>query len=835
MKFFKSFFFFILIFGFSSYTYAQIEKNIVNLSIYLKQIESKHEVIFSYADKEIEFVGVLNKSFKSFEEYLKYLKIYTPFEYVVQDNNNILLLPLPYQELICIKALNKMTKDAVKEIHISTEKYIYKSNSSGIVQLPVNADWTAANIHADDYISETIEVNRTKECFVVELRPFYLALNEVFLTNLLTRGISKVASGGLEINYREFGLLPGLVEPDVLQSLQALPGIVSRNESVSYLNVRGGTHDQNLFLWDGIKMYSTSHFFGMISAFNPYMTEEITLVKSGTSARYGDGVSSLIDMRTKNTIADSLRSNIGINFINADALISVPVNKNSSVEFSSRYSINNLWESPTYDRYFDKVFQNTEVTDFETTSFQQNNDFNFFDATLAYKYQLSDKDFLKINLLYAEDDFNLNRFDLENQLIETRSSSLSKTNLAGGLFYERKWTKSTTSQLQVYTSQYGLESENTNLLNQQNLEQKNNVDEFGLKVNLQTSFFEKFRLEGGYQFTETGILNSQRVNDPGFFRETQNAIVSNALYAQVSYLSENKKLNFSLGSRLNHYSKFNEYIIEPRLNLSYEIFDDFFVELLAEEKSQVTSQTIDLQTDFLGVENRRWVLSIPGIRPVIESQQISTGLNFIKPKWFINLDFYYKNVDGITTQGQGFQNQFEFSQTHGSYTVKGFDVLINKNFEPFSGWVSYSLSENNYTFNELVPSIFLNNLDIRHVISTGLSFEKKGLKISSGFNWHSGATTTLLSEDQDNLPQSIQYQHPNTARLTDYFRFDVSSTYTFKVKNNIKSVVGLSFLNLLDNQNVYNQFYLINAEQNIATFRQNGLGFTPNLMLRFIF
>jgi hypothetical protein len=146
--------------------------------------------------------------------------------------------------------------------------------------------------------------------------------------------------------------------------------------------------------------------------------------------------------------------------------------------------------------------------------------------------------------------------------------------------------------------------------------------------------------------------------------------------------------------------------------------------------------------------------------------------------------------------------------------------------------VSYSFSENNYRFDELTPSTFHNNLDISHVISTGLSYEKKGFKISSGFNWHSGVTVTLPSENQDGLPQIIQYESPNSARLRDYFRLDISSTYSFKLFKNIKSVAGLSFLNVLDNTNIYNQFYLIDQDQTIQPFNQNGLGFTPNLMFR---
>jgi len=95
-------------------------------------------------------------------------------------------------------------------------------------------------------------------------------LEEVVITNYLTSGISKNIDNTITIKPEKFGILPGLIEPDVLQTIQALPGILSADETVSNINVRGGTHDQNLILWNGIKMYQSGHFFGLISAFNPY-------------------------------------------------------------------------------------------------------------------------------------------------------------------------------------------------------------------------------------------------------------------------------------------------------------------------------------------------------------------------------------------------------------------------------------------------------------------------------------------------------------------------------------------------------------------------------------
>ncbi|HLU80663.1 MAG TPA: DUF4974 domain-containing protein, partial [Flavobacteriaceae bacterium] len=57
-------------------------------------------------------------------------------------------------------------------------------------------------------------------------------LETVVITNYLTRGILVKRDGSVEIDYKDFGILPGLIEPDVLLTLQALPGVESVDETV---------------------------------------------------------------------------------------------------------------------------------------------------------------------------------------------------------------------------------------------------------------------------------------------------------------------------------------------------------------------------------------------------------------------------------------------------------------------------------------------------------------------------------------------------------------------------------------------------------------------------
>ena len=53
-------------------------------------------------------------------------------------------------------------------------------------------------------------------------------LEKVIVTNYLTNGITKLNDGSITIKPEVFGILPGLIEPDVLQTIQALPGVFER-------------------------------------------------------------------------------------------------------------------------------------------------------------------------------------------------------------------------------------------------------------------------------------------------------------------------------------------------------------------------------------------------------------------------------------------------------------------------------------------------------------------------------------------------------------------------------------------------------------------------------
>ncbi|AJR03662.1 TonB-dependent receptor plug domain-containing protein [Siansivirga zeaxanthinifaciens] len=660
-------------------------------------------------------------------------------------------------------------------------------------------------------------------------------LDEIIVSNYLTTGITKLNDGSITIKPEIFGILPGLIEPDVLQTIQAIPGVMSTDETVSNINVRGGTHDQNLLLWDGIKMYQSGHFFGLISAFNPYTTKRVTIYKNGTNAKYGDGISSVIDMQLPNDIDNEFKAGAGFNLINGDAFAKIPLSKKTELQLSLRRSITDFIVTPTYSQYFKRIFQDSDLSNNNnSTSISQNESFYFYDVTLKFLYDITENDKIRIHFLNVNNDLNYDEQSTVNNQSEALNSKLSQENLATSITYTRDWSPKLSTTAQLYVSNYDLNATNFDITKNQRLIQENEVFDGAFKLDINYNSNSSFKINGGYQFNEVGISNLEDVNNPIFRSYIKEVIRSHAIYNEAEYLSNNTKTRVKLGGRLNYFQKFDMLIPEPRLSFSQRFLNHFRVEILGEFKSQTTSQIIDLQNDFLGIEKRRWILSNNENIPILKSKQASAGIHFNKNKLLISTEAYIKKVDGITARSQGFQNQFQFVNDTGNYTIKGVDVLINKKFNTFlSSWISYSYSSNNYHFKNLNNGEALpNNTDIRHAISFANTCALNNIKFALGVNWFSGKPHTVPSASDNPDDDVITYESPNSSRLQNYLRADCSATYNFNITNTARGSFGISVWNILNRKNIINTYYTLDDNNVVNTIENQSLGITPNISFR---
>ena len=809
----------------------------IKLISLIQKLEKDFDIKFSYVDADIRDIEVKLPEGKALPQILGDIQHQTQIK-VQKLNDRYYTLAKSTTVDICAIVLDNFVENTVMGATVEvlgSDVAVVTADDGGfsLKDIPRDAMLQIKFLGFKTLFVEAEELLSQTPCKTLLLAQFYQQLDEVVVYDFLTKGLVKQTDASIQLNTAEFEILPGTIEPDVLQTVQALPGIKSVDERVSDINIRGGSNDQNLLLWDGIKMYQSGHFFGLISAFNPYLTDKVTLIKNGASAEYGDGVSGIIDMRTQDQIKATFFGGAGFNLISGDVYGQLPLGDKLAVQFSARRSLTDFFNTPTYNEFSDRVFQDTEVV-------ERNADFYFYDFTGKIMYDIDPKQKLRVSFININ-----NRLDYSESIRDTTSrtmSNLDQTNLSFGGSLDSKWTKRFSTFLNVYHTQYNLDSRNISAIARQQLLQNNQVMESGVKLNTHLDLGKGFNWLNGYQLSETGITNKTFVSQPPFESDIKSIVRTHSIFSEIGYQSPNQKLHAKGGFRLNYLQNpdsFEEYILEPRLNINYYISKAWKAIVLGEFKSQATNQVIDLEQNFLGVEKRRWVISDGSSLPVTRSKQGSVGFNYDQPNLFFGIEGFYKEVKGVSTATQGFQNQNQFNGEIGKYDVKGIEVLINKKTDAYSIWGSYTYNLNNYTFMDIVPQEFPNNLDIRHTVTLAGTYSIGSLKFGLGLNYRSGKPFTEPLEnnpiDTAFFPNRINYNEPNSSRLREYLRADASAVYDFALGSHIAASLGASVLNFTDRKNILNTYYRLNMSNELEKVESVSLGLTPNVSFRMRF
>ena len=826
------------------------QESSVSLISYIQTLEDRFDIKFSYLNEDLEGYTIkIPENLSSLTDILTYIQ--DKFRIIPEKlNDRYYALSKNNRVSLCGVVLDNFAENTVigATVEVMGFNVAIITDSDGSFRLENVSRDASLRIRYLGYDTKYINVEALIQqggCPKILLSPRYEELDEVFVYKYLTSGIIKESDASISLNTAEFGILPGLIEPDILQTVQALPGIKSIDETVSDINVRGGTNDQNLVLWNGIKMYQSGHFFGLISAFNPYQTDRVTVYKNGTPAIFGDGVSSVIQMETGNTVPQTFKGGGGFNLISGDIYAEIPITQKLGVQFAARRSATDFLSTPTYKQFINRAFQDSEITlqnnNTVEDEFIRDEDFFFYDFSGKIIYDLNPDHKVSLSAIQIKNNLRFEETNLS--LNETNISLLKQDNISVGGQLTSSWTERFSSHLNIYYSKYDLDAENIFANQVQQLFQNNQVTENALKLDTRYLITDGWSWSNGYQYIETGITNATVINEPNFISEIKGVIRTHAPYSELNYSSPGNKFIGGLGARVNFIENLNTFqkvIIEPRLNLNFKLANYLRAEVLGEFKSQTTNQIIDLEQNFLGIEKRRWILSNDNSLPVTTSKQGSVGFNYEKNNLYIGVEGFYKHVDGISTSTQGFQNPNQFAGEIGSYDVKGVELLINKKGDNYSTWFTYAYNKNDYTFDSITPTTFPNNLDIRHTITLASTYTYKDLKLSIGLNYRTGKPFTEPVEGDEGLndnfvPPRINFQSPNNSRLPDYFRADASAIYHFQLARNIKANAGLSILNFTDRRNSLNKYYRVNDDDEIETIENFSLGITPNFSFRVSF
>ena len=820
---------------------AQEERIVLPLKNILTIMGRQHNVKFSYLEDEIVVFAVVEPDKNwSLEQKIDYLNKKTLLQFKqISTKYYTIFNDKSLDKPLCGFLIDADTGKGIENAVLKIEKKAISvfSNESGYFELPkVSADMIQVQHQSYKSLSINPADLYVADCPKFRLLPISQSLDEVVAQRYLATGMSKNNDGSIVVKPKKFGLLPGLTEPDVLQTMQQIPGIISMDETISNISVRGGTHDQNLFLWNGIRMFQTGHFFGLISAFNSSLAQTISITKNGSSAFFGESVSSLVAISSFTKTVEKTSASISSNMISSEFYTKLKVSEKANLTFSGRRSLTDLLPSPTYKNYSNRVFQNTLITNLsnnEIVDYRSDVDFYFYDITAQFQQKIGSKHELKLDFIAIQNSLQFNQsFEDLN-----KRSNLKQENFGSSIQWESIWNQHHLTEFEAYISNYSLNSANETLENNQVLNQKNKVLDIGFRIKNANVISKTITLNTGYQLNEIGVTNFDKINTPLFSRTITNVLITHVGIIEGAFESENKETSLKTGIRANYFDKFNMIILEPRLQYNQTLNSNLRLEILGEQKNQTLSQIIDLQGDFLGIEKRRWTVADNDSIPIQKSMQLSMGFTFSKNKWLLTWDNFYKKVNGITSSSQDFLNQFELVKSTGNYIVFGSEFLIQKSFGRFYTWLSYSFNDNKYKFTSLNSSLFPNNFEVTHAISWAGIYEWRKLKVALGSKWHTGRPiTTPISFTVTEINPNIVYNSPNNSRLQDYFQvnFSASKEWTLSSKTHLQTAVSL--LNLLNTKNSLNRSYRANNNnftvESVDTF---SLEMTPNISVKVLF
>ena len=681
-------------------------------------------------------------------------------------------------------------------------------------------------------------------------------LEEIVISEYLTSGINKKQDGSITLSPTSLGILPGLTEPDVLQSLQLLPGVQSPLETASGLYIRGGTPDQNLILWDGIKMYHSGHFFGMISAFNPYIIKDVKLFTGGTNAKYGSRISSVIDITSSNKIPKKTEAGGGFNLTHTDVYIKAPLSKKMAIMASARRSFSDVFETITFKNISKKVFQNTKISDgkkvFEKVDVKVLSDlFYFSDVTLKAIVNPSDKDEITVSNLFTKNKLD-NGFEIK-EINQSTGDKLNIKNRGSSILWNHSYSSKFSHAIQAYISSFDLDYDGINGFGEgykNENKRRNSVDDFGLSFNTNWYINDINSIGIGYQ------LSSQKIGYLLNFRnESSEAepLVENyedtkenkthSVYTDYQYKKENK-LSLNVGLRTNYISALNTLYFEPRLHLQMHLAPHLKFKFSVEKLHQSVSQIVEfIQEGDFELENQTWVLADGETAPILKSFQITSGWALSKNGWTLDLDGYLKKIKGLSSLTKGFDNPNDVSFFSGKSDVLGIDILIKKKINNYRTWLSYSYLINQFTFGDVNDgNSFSGNFDITHHFTWSHSYLWNNFNFSLGWNIRTGTPHTEATGINvvDGF-EEINYSKTNGKRLPNYHRLDFSSTYKFNFSENKKwkGKLGFSLLNIYNNKSLLSRTYKIKPvfNENDVTYDLQkvdkiSLGITPNLLFR---
>ena len=621
---------------------------------------------------------------------------------------------------------------------------------------------------------------------------------------------------------------PVLGEVDVLKIALTLPGIQSVGEGANGINVRGGTADQNLMLFNEAIIYNPTHLFGFFSSFNPDRIRSVEIHKGGIPAQYGGRISSVFQVQSKEGNYKKFVGSGGISPVTARLTLEGPIAKDKASYIVGARS--------TYSDWILKKLPNASL---------KNSSATFYDLYGKISYDLNDKNSIYVAGYISDDEFSLNSDTIYSYSNE--SASLQWKHIFGNKFYG--------VFSGVYSGYTYDVSSNNNEVNA--FEMDYSIKNINGKIDF--SYFPNsnhkidFGISSIYYGLEPGSLNPSGENsltNPILLENEQG--VESSIYLGDKY-DISRKLSLYFGFRYSLYNYLgpktvNEYAADapidegtktgetnygegeniqtyhgPELRFSarYSISDQSSLKLSYNRMRQyihMLSNTTSISpTDT-------WKLSDKYIKPQI-GDQISLGWykNFKNNTIEGSVEGYYKTIQDLLDFKSGAQlvlnDQVETDIINGFGKSYGIEFLLKKKTGKLNGWLSYTYSRALIKVDGQYPGEKVNDgeffpasYDKPHAFNllSNWKFSRR-LSVSGNLTYSTGRPITYpVAKYYYGGVERLHYSDRNQFRIPDYFRFDLSINLegNHKVKKLNHSSWTFAIYNVTGRDNAYSIYFV---------------------------
>lgn len=633
------------------------------------------------------------------------------------------------------------------------------------------------------------------------------SLHEIIIKTEKQTKITNTETGSHVLNLNTLKQLPAMAgEVDILKGLQLLPGIQTSHEGTTNLSIRGGSHDQNLFLLDDAPIYNPSHALGFFSVFNPDAIKNVKIYKSHMPSQFGGRLSSVVDVRMKEGNNKEQKVSGGIGLIASRLTIEAPIKKDkSSFMISGRYSyaghiVNALGSG----------LQFLGVS--SLNNFSPKNEIDFFDMNAKINVEINENNHLYFSTYTGRDHFFY--IDIDDSSSMDWGNSIA--NLRWNHIYSNRLFSNSMLVYSKYNYSYILRDNALNFKWSAKMQEIDLKSDFDFYLNASNHIKFGFALEN--HFYKPGKLsprNSESITK-SFELDHKKTLEGSIYINNEQKITDKLKVNygfrysnfFLLGvATVNQYDadfdiiatkeyKNGELVqfyhgLEPRFSARYLLTPQNAIKVSYTRTQQyqhlISNSTLGLPTDV-------WLPSDTHIKPQIADQY---SLGYYKTtknkKYDFFTEIYFKKMNNVIDYKDNadlFLNpNIETQVLSGNGQSYGAEFLLEKKTGNLKGRLSYTWSDTE----KKIEGINNNNAypvtyNKQHNFSANFSYQlTKRTRIASVFKFTSGGFITIPEGTFNYYGSSFNYYSSrNGYQLPSYHRMDISVSVDVKRNTNRK-------------------------------------------------